>query len=495
MKDVALTNLLVLSVGYGRFSCHRVSHALTSINIFLKVKIAVEHEDVWGPDVLFGKSNVGVVLDFLKDRQRRKRELAAQQAALSTSPPDLQAAADVVPTRSSTSTSTTTKTSTTSLPTTPLGPQQEPPTTSSSSIDVVRVPPDNTKPRGPTEAGEPPAPPRRRRRFLLHQVALTDIQATYAGADLVLGDILYSDFSEEVGAYVLDDVLVLLVSTILKSCAANGGKLLKKARSVTEELPRMDLNLEAVTSGAVTVTSGAVTTVRGHWEQAQETISKTGGEVLGKNGVVGAMSRTVSELFGGGFGGGSGSAVRGVQCSEGAVLPISVLQTSNVPGDDHNPRLLLQKKLSDVRTPLLGSFLSSEVPSQTLQQFFHSCLASAEDKLANSAWWFAATNAIETLAEGNRLLLDGNLLLDKWDSLAVAREREEAVLRSIRTNRFAGDAAPLAVRAEKLMARAELVKPRLMNQFIPGRWWTEGGPDTRKRRENSEGNNSAGGGA
>ncbi len=35
-------------------------------------EIIVEMEDVWGPDVLFGKSNVAVMLDNIKERCGKK---------------------------------------------------------------------------------------------------------------------------------------------------------------------------------------------------------------------------------------------------------------------------------------------------------------------------------------------------------------------------------------------------------------------------------------
>eukprot|EP00927_Polykrikos_kofoidii_P046608 TRINITY_DN4078_c0_g2_i1.p1 TRINITY_DN4078_c0_g2~~TRINITY_DN4078_c0_g2_i1.p1 ORF type:complete len:253 (-),score=46.60 TRINITY_DN4078_c0_g2_i1:31-762(-) len=52
---------------------HFLRHGDVKIDEFSlrDVEILIEAEDVWGPDVLFGKSNVGVVLDFLEDRSKK----------------------------------------------------------------------------------------------------------------------------------------------------------------------------------------------------------------------------------------------------------------------------------------------------------------------------------------------------------------------------------------------------------------------------------------
>jgi len=67
----------------------------------------------------------------------------------------------------------------------------------------------------------PPTVPKEKREIELRRVQLTDLTATRGWAKCALGDIRYDDFSKEVGTSAVDDIALILMSSVMKSVTSS----------------------------------------------------------------------------------------------------------------------------------------------------------------------------------------------------------------------------------------------------------------------------------
>lgn len=160
---------------------------------FRDVKIFVDCEDVWGPDLFFGKSNIGYILDHLKqpDPEHVKELQAEQEEAIRENRPVKQTDAE------------------------------------KAADQQTRMQRTQSKERSKRRAaGEltPAEQAEEERWIVIREMGFFNVTAELRGAVVVLPEIYFDDFDKD--GMKLSEVLVLVMETLARSTKANSANIL-----------------------------------------------------------------------------------------------------------------------------------------------------------------------------------------------------------------------------------------------------------------------------